>query len=77
MSRRLRCRLLGHSWRASVTAGGRAVLVSCNWGCSIGPDLVPITKAQHASLLHMDHQISSQITQAIKLKAAKVATIPR
>ena len=24
-----------------------------------------------------DHQISSQITQAIKLKAAKVATIPR
>jgi hypothetical protein len=51
VSRRLRCLLLGHSWRASVTAGGRAVLVSCNRGCSIGPDLVPIAKAQHASLL--------------------------
>ena len=41
MKRRLGC-LLGHAWRASITAGGRSVLVSCRRGCSAGPDLVPI-----------------------------------
>ena len=45
---RLRC-LLGHSWRATITAGGRSVLVSCGRGCSAGPDLIPITTAPTAA----------------------------
>jgi hypothetical protein len=47
MTRRLRC-ILGHAWRASVTSGGRSVLVTCNH-CTAGPDLIPITTAPTAA----------------------------
>jgi hypothetical protein len=42
----LRCLLGRHSWRASITAGGRSVLVSCR-RCTRGPDLVPVSNPAH------------------------------
>jgi hypothetical protein len=51
MSRRLRCLLGKHAWRASIVAGGRSVLVSCR-RCTAGPDLIPITAPAADGVLH-------------------------
>jgi hypothetical protein len=45
---RLRCLLGRHAWCATITAGGRSVLVSCR-RCTTGPDLVPIPAAAAAA----------------------------
>jgi hypothetical protein len=45
----LRCWLRGHAWCATITGGGRSVLVSCNH-CTASPDLVPIANVAAAAL---------------------------
>jgi hypothetical protein len=80
MSRRLRCFLRKHSWRATITAGGRSVLVSCR-RCTTGPDLVPITSVRSdamptrpaASVLY--DAWSGQLTGPIAVDVAEVLAL--